>query len=138
MSDSNKSTTVDEACWKGYHKEGNKKMFGRIYPNCIKNKNVSHLETEQTSPNPNRHGHAINVATEAVSPAQQAAIAISKKEHSPVKKLLEQKFKNNLKEINIRNADGDLKHVNKVPIRMADGKIKLMDPGKSGSSGGGK
>ena len=24
---------VDEACWKGYHKEGNKKMFGKTYPN---------------------------------------------------------------------------------------------------------
>jgi len=27
-----------EACWKGYHKEGNKKMFGKTYPNCVKNK----------------------------------------------------------------------------------------------------
>jgi len=26
-----------EACWKGYHKEGNKKMFGKSYPNCVKN-----------------------------------------------------------------------------------------------------
>jgi len=26
-----------EACWKGYHKEGNKKMFGKTYPNCVKN-----------------------------------------------------------------------------------------------------
>jgi hypothetical protein len=30
---------VDEACWKGYHKEGNKKMFGKTYPNCVKNTN---------------------------------------------------------------------------------------------------
>jgi hypothetical protein len=30
---------LDEACWKGYHKEGNKKMFGKIYPNCVKNTN---------------------------------------------------------------------------------------------------
>jgi len=28
---------LDEACWKGYHKEGNKKMFGKTYPNCVKN-----------------------------------------------------------------------------------------------------
>ncbi len=26
-----------EACWKGYHREGNKKMFGKTYPNCVKN-----------------------------------------------------------------------------------------------------
>ena len=35
---------IVEACWKGYHKEGNKKMFGKTYPNCVKNKNES-LET---------------------------------------------------------------------------------------------
>lgn len=29
---------LDEACWKGYHKEGTKKMFGKTYPNCVKNK----------------------------------------------------------------------------------------------------
>jgi len=29
---------VDEACWKGYHKEGMKTMFGKKYPNCVKNK----------------------------------------------------------------------------------------------------
>jgi hypothetical protein len=28
---------LEEACWKGYHKEGNKKMFGKTYPNCVKN-----------------------------------------------------------------------------------------------------
>ena len=29
---------VSEACWKGYHKEGMKTMFGKRYPNCVKNK----------------------------------------------------------------------------------------------------
>ena len=29
---------LDEACWKGYHKEGMKTMFGKQYPNCVKNK----------------------------------------------------------------------------------------------------
>ena len=28
---------LDEKCWKGYHKEGNKKMFGKTVPNCVKN-----------------------------------------------------------------------------------------------------
>jgi hypothetical protein len=32
-----KEDDLDEACWKGYHKEGNKKMFGKTYPNCVKN-----------------------------------------------------------------------------------------------------
>ena len=30
---------LDEACWKGYHKEGMKTMFGKRYPNCVKNTN---------------------------------------------------------------------------------------------------
>jgi hypothetical protein len=34
-------TNLDEACWKGYHKEGNKKMFGKTYPNCVKNEDVA-------------------------------------------------------------------------------------------------
>jgi hypothetical protein len=32
-----KEADLDEACWKGYHREGNKKMFGKTYPNCVKN-----------------------------------------------------------------------------------------------------
>ena len=32
---------LDEACWKGYHKEGNKKMFGKTVPNCVKNEGVA-------------------------------------------------------------------------------------------------
>jgi hypothetical protein len=37
-------TKLDEACWKGYHKEGNKKMFGKTYPNCVKNKKKTNEE----------------------------------------------------------------------------------------------
>jgi hypothetical protein len=32
---------VAEACWKGYHKEGMKTMFGKRYPNCVKNSNTT-------------------------------------------------------------------------------------------------
>ena len=38
---------VDEACWKGYHKEGNKKMFGKTYPNCVKNKTEEQIMKEE-------------------------------------------------------------------------------------------
>jgi hypothetical protein len=38
---------VDEACWKGYHKEGNKKMFGKTYPNCVKNTNEATEELDE-------------------------------------------------------------------------------------------
>ena len=36
-----KSRELLEACWKGYHKEGMKTMFGKRYPNCVKNKKTS-------------------------------------------------------------------------------------------------
>ena len=42
---------LDENCWKGYHRDGNKELFGKTVPNCVKN--------------------------EAANPAQQAAIAIA-------------------------------------------------------------
>jgi len=36
-----------EACWKGYHKEGMKTMFGKRYPNCVKNKKKSNEDIDQ-------------------------------------------------------------------------------------------
>jgi hypothetical protein len=42
---------LDEACWKGYHKEGNKKMFGKTYPNCVKNESEESTETDQVLEN---------------------------------------------------------------------------------------
>jgi GNAT superfamily N-acetyltransferase len=32
---------LDENCWKGYHKEGNKELFGKTVPNCVKNEDVA-------------------------------------------------------------------------------------------------
>lgn len=42
-----------------------------------------------------------------------------------------------LEEIFVRDAAGNKKTVGNVPIRMTDGTIKKLPPGKSGSSGGG-
>jgi hypothetical protein len=36
-----KEDELDEACWKGYHKEGNKELFGKTVPNCVKNEDVA-------------------------------------------------------------------------------------------------
>jgi len=38
---------VDEACWKGYHKDGMKTMFGKKYPNCVKNEAEEPQENEE-------------------------------------------------------------------------------------------
>jgi len=40
---------LDEACWQGYHKEGNKKMFGKTYPNCVKNESMAENAVPQLS-----------------------------------------------------------------------------------------
>ena len=32
----NRIWDLDEKCWKGYEKKGMKKMFGKMYPNCVK------------------------------------------------------------------------------------------------------
>lgn len=47
------------------------------------------------------------------------------------------KFKQYISELTVRDASGKKIQVKNVPIRMADGKIKSLPPGKSGSSGGG-
>jgi len=36
----------DENCWKGYHKEGNKKMFGKTVPNCVKNESQEDIDED--------------------------------------------------------------------------------------------
>ena len=46
-------------------------------------------------------------------------------------------FKELQNEIKIRDASGKIKNVSNVNIRMADGTIKSLPPGKSSSSGGG-
>jgi len=47
------------------------------------------------------------------------------------------KFREFISELKVREADGKELTIHKVPIRMANGKIKKMYPGKSDISGGG-
>jgi hypothetical protein len=39
--------------------------------------------------------------------------------------------------VTVRDANGSVQHVKNVKIRMADGTVRSLPPGKSGSSGGG-
>jgi hypothetical protein len=43
-----KEDDLDEACWKGYHKEGNKELFGKTVPNCVKNEDMA--ESHESCP----------------------------------------------------------------------------------------
>jgi hypothetical protein len=40
-------------------------------------------------------------------------------------------------ELTVRDGSGKRIHIKNVPIRMADGTLRRLPPGKSGSSGGG-
>jgi hypothetical protein len=42
-----KEDDLDENCWKGYHKEGNKELFGKTVPNCVKNEAVAEGHADQ-------------------------------------------------------------------------------------------
>ena len=70
---------LDEACWKGYHKEGNKKMFGKTVPNCVKNESVAESSEQQYAVTIDAidHGVLAPVTVVASSPeeAKQKAIA---------------------------------------------------------------
>ena len=39
-----KTLILMEKCWKGYEKKGMKKMFGKMYPNCVKKKKSEGLD----------------------------------------------------------------------------------------------
>ena len=39
-----------EKCWKGYEKKGMKKMFGKMYPNCVKKKRKSEGKLNEEKP----------------------------------------------------------------------------------------
>jgi len=69
---------LTEKCWSGYKQKGMKTMYGKRYPNCVKN------ESEDVETN------------EASSPAQQAAIAINMKKKGIKPKVIavsEEQFK---------------------------------------------
>ena len=36
-----------EKCWKGYEKKGMKKMFGKMYPNCVKKKKKREVKEDR-------------------------------------------------------------------------------------------
>ena len=64
--ENNSKEQLTEKCWSGYKQKGMKTMFGKRYPNCVKN------ESEKTN--------------EDSSPAQQATIAINMKKKGIVPK----------------------------------------------------
>ena len=131
---------MTEACWKGYTKKGMKTMFGKRYPNCVKNES----EDEETN--------------EASSPAQQAAIAINmkKKGIAPKNETLYEDEYGSVEETNFiigdliteaeyqgrkvqlgKRMQGDIKKF-KVYVKNDKGKVVKVNFGFGGKSAHGK
>ena len=45
VNENNMGDKLWEACWKGYEKKGMKKMFGKMYPNCVKKTKKEGIQT---------------------------------------------------------------------------------------------
>jgi Domain of unknown function (DUF6321) len=117
---------MDNPCWKGYQAYGTKKKNGKIVPNCVpvKEKYTGAEETsgDFTKPNSRFIGtDNLDKIYKEMTPGQSTKNTI----------------KRVVKEVTIRDAAGHMKRLKNVDIRMANGKIKSLPPGKSGSSGGG-
>jgi hypothetical protein len=131
---------MTEACWKGYTKKGMKTMFGKKYPNCVKNESYD----EETN--------------EASSPAQQAAIAINMKKNGikPKNETLYEDEYGSVEETNFVVGDllteaeyqgrkvqlgkvmqGDVKK-SKVYVKNDKGKVVKVNFGFGGTSAKGK
>jgi hypothetical protein len=61
---------LDENCWKGYHKEGNKELFGKTVPNCVKNEGEEVDEADM-----NRRGFLKGMSAAAVAGAAGGTMA---------------------------------------------------------------
>ena len=159
---------VDEACWKGYEKKGMKKMFGKMYPNCVKKKTKSEevefqekLDLKKAdmgdvvkdfykSDAPQFKGRSKEKRREmaiaakltaergklpedySANPAQQAAIAIAKKERKQDLKVAQKK---KIKEDSRLTSSNDMQSKmyadkNKSGKKMSDDEIKKEKGGK--------
>lgn len=116
---------MDNPCWNGYKAYGTKKKNGKTVPNCVPKEEYTGAEktsNDFTKPNSRFNGtNNLDKVYKEMTPGQSTKDTIKKV----------------VKEIAIRDAAGHVKQLKNVKIRMADGSIKSLPPGKSGSSGGG-
>jgi hypothetical protein len=128
--------TVDEACWEGYRKDGMKKMFGKMYPNCVKVDEEDQLDETSDEKKKEYAGKAIPSKAGAdfemgknrnpFSPEYKKASNTSRKRDAGLRRLIrstvkEEKFTNRVPSENpYGNLDAAKKEMNKpkpVPTR---------------------
>ena len=128
--------TVDEACWEGYRKDGMKKMFGKMYPNCVKADEEHQLDETSAEKKKEYADKAISSKAGAdfetgknrnpFSPEYKKATNTSRKRDAGLRRLIrstvkEEKFTNRVPSANpYGNLDAAKKEMNKpkpVPTR---------------------
>lgn len=73
LSEETNESEITEKCWKGYTKKGMKTMFGKRYPNCVKNESEDSIETDESETlYEDEHGsvQSVDVRTEFINEAE--------------------------------------------------------------------
>ena len=65
-----------EKCWKGYTQKGMKKMFGKMYPNCVKKENVAPNHDGKAAP----YGSGYKKAKKKIKEAKESLSKFEKLE----------------------------------------------------------
>ena len=66
-----KEGEITEKCWTGYKQKGMKTMYGKRYPNCVKNESED-VETNEASSSAQQAAIAINMKKKGVKPKNES------------------------------------------------------------------
>ncbi len=120
---------MTEACWEGYRKKGMKKMFGKMYPNCVKVDEEAKLAGPETGSRLTTGSNQGTITTGITIPNSLSG--------KMKKKLKEEKFTNRVPSANpYGNLDAAKKEMNKpkpVPTRSTDD-LDHMNRDKKGNT----
>jgi hypothetical protein len=66
-----KEGEITEKCWSGYKQKGMKTMYGKRYPNCVKNESED-VETNEASSSAQQAAIAINMKKKGIKPKNES------------------------------------------------------------------
>ena len=107
-----------EKCWKGYEKKGMKKMFGKMYPNCVKKENVAPNHDGKAAP----YGSGYKKSKKRIKEAKESPIEVAKrivknKQHEKYKGMMLDLFTANaIVQVHDKVNDTMKKKLEKLPL----------------------
>ena len=107
-----------ERCWKGYTQKGMKKMFGKMYPNCVKKENVAPNHDGKAAP----YGSGYKKAKKKIKEAKESSIEVAKrivknKQHEKYKGMMLDLFTANaIVQVHDKVNDTMKKKLEKLPL----------------------